>query len=320
MRSLSDKKPRMRLFMLCIPRLRCSGAFPFRECVALVLLVFLFVGCGGEDGSEEAKEVEAGRNETVRIVYVDWDSERASAHVVKAVIEERLGRKCKLLDVTLIAMWQALAAGDQDASVAAWLPSLQARFLEKHGSEVVNLGPNLNGTRIGLVVPEYVPVDSMTELSEHAESFDHKIIGIDPHAGLMEKTRKALDAYDLGTMELVSGSGSTMTTALEQAIAKKEWIVVTGWTPHWKFARWDLKYLHDPRNVYGDPEHISTIARKGLQKDMPRIYAFLDNFFWSPEDMAEVMDKAQANGTSYEEAAEEWVNNNENQVSAWINQ
>ena len=306
--------------MLCIPRLRCSGAFPFRECVALVLLVFLFLGCSGENGSEGTEKVKAGRKETVRIVYVDWASERASAHVVKTVLEQRLGRECELLDVTLIAMWQALAAGDQDASVAAWLPSLQARFLEKHGSEVVNLGPNLKGTRIGLVVPEYVPVDSITELSEHAERFDHKIIGIDPHAGLMKKTGQALEAYDLGTLELVSGSGSTMTTAPEQAVAQKDWIVVTGWTPHWMFARWDLKYLHDPRNVYGDEEHVSTIARKGLQKDMPRVYAFLDNFFWSPEDMAEVMLKAQANETSYEEAAEEWVNNHENQVSAWLNQ
>lgn len=282
--------------------------------------MFLVLGCGGRKGSEESEKAKAGRNETVRIVYVDWASERASAHVVKAVLEEKMGRECRLLDVTLVAMWQALAAGDQDATVAAWLPSLQARFLEKHGSDVVNLGPNLKGTRIGLVVPDYVPVDSITELTERTERFDGKIIGIDPHAGLMDKTRKAFDVYDLHAFELVSGSGPTMTTALEQAIRKREWIVVTGWTPHWKFARWDLKYLEDPRNVYGDEEHISTIVRKGLKEDMPRVYAFLDSFSWSPRDMAEVMYKAQANGTSYEEAAKEWIDNNERHVSAWLNQ
>jgi glycine betaine/proline transport system substrate-binding protein len=280
----------------------------------------LFIGCGGGNGSEGPAEEKAARKETVRIVYVDWASERASAQVVKAVLEERMGRECRLLDVTLVAMWQALAAGDQDATVAAWLPSLQARFLKRHGSEVVNLGPNLKGTRIGLVVPDYVPVDSITELTRHTERFEGKIIGIDPHAGLMDKTKKAFDAYDLHDFELVSGSGPTMTTALGRAIRKREWIVVTGWTPHWKFARWDLKYLEDPRNVYGEEEHISTIVRKGLKEDMPRVYAFLDNFSWSPGDMAEVMYKAQANGTSYAEAAKEWVHANERRVSSWLEQ
>ncbi|MEF8943256.1 MAG: glycine betaine ABC transporter substrate-binding protein [Desulfohalobiaceae bacterium] len=254
----------------------------------------------------------------MRIVYVDWASERASAHVVQAVLEERMGRECELLDVTLVAMWQALAAGDQDASVAVWLPSLQAKYLETHGSDVENLGPNLNGTRVGLVVPEYVPVDSIPELSEHPEKFGHKIIGIDPHAGIMEKTRRAVDAYNLRSFDLVSGSGPTMTTALGKAIRDKEWIVVTGWTPHWKFARWDLKYLEDPRKVYGPREHISTVVRQGLEEDMPQVYSFLDSFSWSPKDMARVMLKARGNETSYAEAAREWIEENEPRVSAWL--
>ena len=286
--------------------------------VALCFLFLLILGCGQDTDNTASVREQITENEPVRIVYVDWASEQASAHVVQAVIEEKLGRECRLLDVTLVAMWQALAAADQDASVAAWLPSLHAKFLDGYRTEVENLGPNLIGTRIGLVVPDYVPVDSISELSKYAERFEHKIIGIDPHAGIMDTTKTALNEYGLTSFSLISGSGSTMTSALEQAVKNREWIVVTGWTPHWMFARWDLKYLADPRDVYGDKEHIATIVRQGLQEEMPRVYSFLDAFLWNSRDMADVMLKAQEEGVSYAQAAKDWVLENENLVASWL--
>ena len=286
---------------------------------ALVLLASLLVcGCSDSEKQKTQEGATSSPKEPVKIVYVDWASELASSHVVKAVIEQELDRKCELLSVTLIAMWEAIAAGDQDGMVAAWLPSLQARFLKKHASEVDNLGPNLEGTRIGLVVPEYVSPASIGQLREHGEKLKNKIIGIDPHAGLREKTKAALQAYSLDSFQLVSGSGPTMTTSLGKAIADKRWIVVTGWTPHWKFAKWDIKYLEDPKNVYGGQEYIGTIVRKGLKRDMPRVYAFLDAFHWAPEDMEQVMLLARDEETSYLEAAEQWVRQNQDLVQSWV--
>ena len=280
---------------------------------------FLVCGCSSENtpGKETETGASAGK-EPVELVYVDWASETASANVVKAAIEKKLNRECDLLSVSLIAMWESLAAGDRDGMVAAWLPSLQARFLEKFRPDVENLGPNLEGTRIGLVVPEYVDIHSIEQVKTHKTRFKHKIIGIDPPAGLMKTTEKAMQEYRLDGFELVSGSGATMTTALGNAIEENRWIVVTGWTPHWMFARWELKYLEDPRNVYGDEEYIGTIVRKGLEKDMPDVYHFLDNFRWSPDDMAEVMLKAQDQDTGYPGAARQWIEENESKVNTWV--
>ena len=281
----------------------------------LLGLMMLCVGCsGGEDPAAEEKETE----KPVKIVYVDWASEVASSNVVKAVIQERMDRQCELLAVSVRAMWESLAAGDQDGMVAAWLPSLQKKYLEKYGVEVENLGPNLEGTRLGLVVPEYVEIDSIEELKDYRKRFDGKIVGIDPQAGLMKKTEQAVDAYQLDGFQLISGSGPTMTTILERAIEEERWIVVTGWTPHWMFARWDLKYLDDPRNVYGEEEYIGTFVRKGLAKDMPEVYAFLDHFQWSPEDMEQVMLYARDEDTSNYEAAVRWIEENESLVNSWL--
>jgi ABC-type proline/glycine betaine transport system substrate-binding protein len=41
-----------------------------------------------------------------------------------------------------------------------------------------------------------------------------------------------------------------MVASLDKAIRDKEWIVVTGWKPHFKWSQNDLKYLKDPKGVY----------------------------------------------------------------------
>src|SRR6056297_2480877 len=285
--------------------------------ILLIVILLLSAGCTKSSSSVSNKD-NSKVQEPVKLVYVEWASELASAHVVKAVIEEKLDRKCQLLSVSLIAMWESIAAGDQDATVAAWLPSLQSRFLEEHRSKVQDLGPNLEGTKIGLVVPEYVSIDSINELESHAGKFDNKIIGIDPHAGIMDKTVAAIEAYKLENMELVTGSGPTMTNILGKAIQDRRWIVVTGWTPHWKFAKYDLKYLQDPLGVYGEEERIHTIVRKGLQEDMPEVYSFLENFYWEPEDMQAVMLLAKNENLAYQGAAQKWIKQNEELVDSWI--
>ncbi|MFW6080973.1 MAG: glycine betaine ABC transporter substrate-binding protein [Desulfosalsimonas sp.] len=278
----------------------------------------LLQACAGQDDLKTGKKTGGGKKDPVKLVYVDWVSEKASAHVVKAVIEQRLERSCELLSVSPIAMWESLAAGDQDFCVAAWLPSLQGDYYREHESGVDNLGPNLEGTRYGLVVPKYVEIDSIEGLHGNADMFGGRIIGIDPYAGVMGKTAEVIDAYGLGDFRLVSGSGSTMASALEKAVSEKRAIVVTGWSPHWKFAEWDLKYLSDPKGVYGSKEHIATIARKGLKKDKPLVYRFLEKFYWSPSDMEEVMLMARKREISYGEAAENWVKENRDTVDKWM--
>ncbi|MFP4160620.1 MAG: glycine betaine ABC transporter substrate-binding protein [Ectothiorhodospira sp.] len=288
-----------------------------RWIVVLHFLLFLFVliGCAPEDPSPSPEADDDG----VRLVYVEWDSEIASTHVVKAVIEERLGLECELLPVTLTALWASVAAGDQDATVSAWLP-LQADQQAEYGDRLVDLGPHVEGTRIGLAVPSHLPVTSIPELTGFADRLDGKIIGIEPDAGLMQRTREALEAYGLDGLQLISGSGSTMTTILEGALEEDRWIVVTAWTPHWKFRRWDLRYLEDPRGIYGEKGAIHTLVRRGLKADRPRVYEFLSRFHWTVRDMEEVMLLMQNEGISPAEAARRWIGANRAQVDGWLHE
>ena len=93
----------------------------------------------------------------------------------------------------------------------------------------------------------------------------------------MKATEQAIKDYNLD-FELQSSSSAGMAAALKKAEDNGDWIVVTGWTPHWKFAKWDLKYLEDPKGVYGAEEFIHTIVRKGLKEEKPEVYDILDRF------------------------------------------
>jgi len=262
----------------------------------------------------QACEVET---DEIRLGYVLWDSEIASTHVVAAIIEDELGHDVNLTAVDAGPMWTGMARGDFDAIVAAWLPSTHAAYLEQTQDDIVNLGPNLEGARIGWVVPEYVPVNSIEELNDYVDEFNGQITGIDPGAGLMAASEEAIETYDLD-YNLLSGSDAAMTAALERAIDREEWIIVTGWTPHWKFAAHDLKYLEDPRGAFGDAEHIATIVTPDLEERHPDVFSFLDNFFWTPEEMGEVMIYIEE-GMEPFDAARQWISENPDRVNEWIN-
>ncbi len=253
----------------------------------------------------------------VELAYVEWSCATASVNVVKAVLQEKLGYTVEITPVSAAAMWQAIACGDVDGMTTAWLPVTHAHYMAKMKDKVVDLGSNCEGAGIGLVVPTYVTIDSIAEMNGVADKFDGKIIGIDPGAGIMSKTEKAIEEYGLTKFELMEGTGAIMTAVLKNKIKKKEWVAVTGWTPHWKFARWDLKYLKDPKGIYGGAEEIRTIVRKGLDKDMPEVYRFLDAFHWNLAEIGQVMGW-NADGADPYESAKRWVKENPDRVNEWL--
>ncbi|WP_110934329.1 glycine betaine ABC transporter substrate-binding protein [Paenibacillus bouchesdurhonensis] len=144
----------------------------------------------------------------------------------------------------------------------------------------------------------------------------HEIIGIDPGAGIMKATSAAIEEYGLSDWTLIEGSGAAMTATLAKAVKSEQPIIITGWTPHWMFAKYDLKYLEDPKNVYGEAEEIHTVVRQGLKEDHPVAYEFLDRFEWTSDEMGEIMTAIQ-DGQDPAEAAKAWAESHSDRIDAW---
>lgn len=254
----------------------------------------------------------------ITIGYVEWDCAISQTHIMAAVLEEHFNYDVELVSVDAGIMWVGLAQGDLDAIVCAWLPITHGFYFEEYGDRVIDLGPNFEGARIGLVVPEYVDIDSIEDLNDHAREFRSIITGIDPGAGIMAATDDALDVYNLN-FSVLDSSDAAMVIQLGQSVENEEPIVITGWVPHWKFDSYDLKFLDDPENVYGDAETINTIVREGFYQDYDsEVTTLFENFYLTQDQLHEMMNIIREDNGSELELARQWVKDNEAVVSEWL--
>lgn len=274
-------------------------------------LAAMFVLAGCQSGKKEESKPSKG---TISLSYVEWDTEVASTNIVAQVLE-KAGYTVKLTPLDNAIMWQSIAKGESDAMVAAWLPNTHGEQYKKYKKDVENLGPNLTGAKVGLVVPSYMKVDKISQLSDEAKE---QIIGIEPGSGVVSAAEKAMKKYpNLKNWSLETASSGAMTVALSQAVKRHKEIVVTGWSPHWLFAKYDLKYLEDDKGVFGQGETINTMVRKGFKEDQPEAYRILNNFNWNKKEMEKVM-LAINKGADPVEAAKKWVKEHPKEVQSWI--
>ncbi len=197
----------------------------------------------------------------------------------------------------------------------AWLPNTHKHYWEDYGDKLVKLGESFSEGTTGLVVPSYLPINSIEELNENKEKFDGKIIGIDSGAGIHKDTYEAIEEYGLD-FEQITSSGPAMVAALQKATRNEDWIVITGWKPHIKWTQYDLKFLEDPKGIY--PTDVCAIlSRRGFEEDMPQAAGYFKNFHLSDAQLNDLMSTIDENGN--EAGARMWYEANKTLVDGWYN-
>ncbi len=291
-----------------------------RKRTAGYVLVILLLGAGlsgvgGCSGSHEQKQSDAGK--TVRLVYVDRAEAVAMTHLAKAILEGRMGCKVTAVMTGVDEAFSSVAEGRNDAFLDAWLPVTQKSYLDKYGNALVDLGPNYKGARMGLVVPDFVTIETIEQLNGTRQKFAAKIMGIEWDAGIMGTTSKAIDAYGLDYV-LLPSSDPSMTATIDSAFIDNQWVVVTGWKPHWMWGRWKLKFLDDPKKVYGVEENICTVVNKSIPTRMPGVTRFLRNFYLSDEQITRLMADIEENPHDPGQGVRVWVSKHETVVDRWL--
>ena len=222
----------------------------------------------------------------VLILYPNWAEGIAISYLGKIILEEQK-YTVTLKRIEPGPVYAALSRGDADIYMDAWLPHTQKDYWKRYGKKLDIIGSVFEEGTTGLVVPTYVEINSIEELNDHKQKFDSKIYGIGVGAGIYYNTEKAINEYNLNFTQMAS-SETSMITALKKAVSQNEWVVITGWKPHFMWANFDLKTLDDSKGVYPTDE-IKIISRKGFKDEKPQIATILENFKLSEELLNELM-------------------------------
>ncbi len=108
--------------------------------------------------------------------------------------------------------------------------------------------------------------------------------------------------------------GPAMVASLQKAARNKEWIVITGWKPHYKWVNYEIKYLEDPKNIY-PKDFCGIISRLGFEEDKPEAAKFLKNFNFTESQLYALLEAIDNNGE--EAGAEKWYQENKELVDSW---
>ncbi len=252
----------------------------------------------------------------IKIAYPNWAEGIAMTNLVCAILEDDMGYEVELTQADPGVIYAAVADGDQDLFLDAWLPNTHADYWDQYGDTLENLGTTFGFGVTGLVVPAYMDIDSIEELNSMADALDGEITGIGTGAGITKNTNIAIEEYDLDLAQ-VNSSGPAMTAALADAVEAGEPIVVTGWKPHWKFGRYDLKVLEDPRGVY-PIDGMRKVARPGFSNSMPEVSDFLVNFSMTEDQLLSLMLAIDDSDESALEVAYAWKRDNAPLVESWL--
>lgn len=265
--------------------------------ISLVLLLAVIMFLSGCSREKDPKEISIG--------YVNWSEGIAMSYLAKAMLEEQ-GYKVTLKNADIAPIFTSVAAGKVDLFLDAWLPNTHVDYMRQYGDRLEIVGVPFDNARLGLAVPSYVTINTIEELETNKERFNNEIIGIDIGASLMNLTEDVVKEYDL-SLKLMPSSGPTMTAFLQKSVEHNEWIVVTGWMPHWMFSRYNLKFLEDSKGIYGNAEHIAAVATKGFSQTHPDVARFFRNFKFTGDQLSELMDIMEQYPMQELEGAKVWL-------------
>nr|WP_299246264.1 glycine betaine ABC transporter substrate-binding protein [uncultured Halomonas sp.] len=265
---------------------------------------------------------QAQEQKQVNIATLNWAENIAAANMWKLVLEQApYDYQVDITNVGKSVAFSGIASGDMDISLETWLPTTDKDYIEPHEDQLTIHESWYDGPGLGLVVPAYVDIDSISELAEKADDFEYQgrptIVGIDPGSTISTATEDAIETYDL-PMRQLSSSEVAMMAAFKDAYKRQEPMVVTLWNPHWAFAEYDLKYLDDPENVYGaEEEAIYWFSRKGFTEDDPWLTAVLNAWEMDDDSLGGLMAIIEETGDPAE-GAQQWIDENRELVDGWL--
>src|SRR5699024_9704168 len=157
----------------------------------------------------------------------------------------------------LAPSFSALTTGDMDFNMNIWQPVTHAEYLEEYGDDLEQVGVWNSDANQVIAVHADDPFDSLEDLADNADLFDSRLVGIEPGAGLTERTEQyVIPEYGLEDWDFRTSSTPAMLQEVATATEHGDPIAETLWRLHWAFKTYDIKALEDPQDELSKREHM----------------------------------------------------------------
>ena len=269
-----------------------------------------------------------------------WVGYEASAHVVGYVASSRLGCDVEYKNVKEEVAWQGMGNDEIDVVIENWgHDDLKKKYIEDQGI-AQEAGSTGNVGIIGWYVPpwmaeEYPDITDWKNLNKYADMFQTSESGdkgqlLDGDPSFVTNDEALVKNLDLNYEVVYAGSEAALIQAFRQAEANKEPLIGYFYEPQWFMAEVPLVKVDlppykpgcdaDPEKVACDyPEYdLDKIVATDFAKSGSPAYDLVKNFQWTNDDQNVVAKYIAADGMDPEEAAEKWVEANQDKVDAWL--
>lgn len=272
------------------------------------------------------QSLEGQQCENVSFADVGWTDITATTAVTSELLKG-LGYNTKTNLLSVPVTYSSMANGDIDVFLGNWMPTMEndiAKYREDGSVETVRA--NLEGAKYTLAVPKYVydaGVTSFADLAKHADKFKDRIYGIEPGNDGNRLIQSMIDsgAFGLQDFNLVESSEAGMVSQVSRAVRRDQWVVYLGWAPHPMNSNVEMEYLSGGDDFFGPNyggANVYTNVRSNYLSECKNVGQLLQNLEFSLEMENELMEAILNQNVKPEKAAQQWLNNNPEQVEAWL--
>ncbi|MEP0942926.1 MAG: glycine betaine ABC transporter substrate-binding protein [Rhizobiaceae bacterium] len=295
--------------------------------------------------------------EKVNIGVPSWTGAQAIAHLLKTVVETRIGGEAGLVPGNNATIFQAMdqGKGDIDVHPDVWLPN-QESFTKKYvdGAGTVQLSSNpYEGNQGFCVSKNFGEANNITDIADLgrpdvAAKMDsdgngkgEMWIGAPGWASANVNQVKVRDYGLMDFVEPVRAEESVKTARVKDSIAKNEGYAFYCYKPHAIWYMFDVKMLTEPKfdpakykmvQPSDSPDWFdkSSVATKDALKNVqiawsksladrsPAIAEFFDRFSLTSDDVSGFAFEISGNGRDPADVAKEWVEANSARVDGWL--
>ena len=277
-----------------------------------------------------------------------WAGSSSNVYVAKYVLENKLGCKVKVSNVTENQpSFQAMADGKIDVVLEDWdnsLTSQNKKYMTK--GSVVNAGPLGVVGLIGWYIPRYL-LDQYPQFKTWKGLKGKESVFKSPESGsqgmflggdpsYVQKDKEIIEGLGLNLKHVVAGAEPAQIARWSSLYKQKKPVLFYWYSPQYLNVQYDLVKVQLPQRTKAcaddttkklpakayacdyPPTILDKLISSKFAKSGSPAVSFIKKFKWTDADQNKVANLIAGKKMKPEKAAEAWVKANPGKVNAWL--